>query len=180
MARAKRSRRRARATLLRGGPRWVAFARPRRMGAIFVLLAILGAAPAAGLLARSLAFGGSTSEPRTAVIVDQLSLTQPNPAFIETATDTLEGAGYTVDYFPGEEVTVDFYRNLPTHGYDLVILRVHGGRVMSEDGRRDYVGLFTSEPYSETGYLDDHKAQRLVISWYYEGSPAYFGILPHL
>jgi len=32
-----------------------------------------------------------------AAIVDQLSLTIPNQAFVETATNTLEQAGYTVD-----------------------------------------------------------------------------------
>jgi hypothetical protein len=55
----------------------------------------------------------STGSPRAA-IVDQLSLTEPNPAFTEAATDLLEQAGYAVDYFPGEEVTVEFYRQLPT------------------------------------------------------------------
>ena len=53
-----------------------------------------------------------------AAIVDQLSLTYPNQTFIETATNTLKQAGYSVDYYPGEKVTVEFYRNLPTHGYE--------------------------------------------------------------
>ena len=43
-----------------------------------------------------------------AAIVDQLSLTFPNQTFIETATNTLKQAGYTVDYYPGEKVTVEF------------------------------------------------------------------------
>lgn len=69
-----------------------------------------------------LAFAGDESSgPKKAAIVDQLSLTQPNPAFAETATGILEDAGYLVDYYPGEAVTVEFYRDLPTHGYDLIL-----------------------------------------------------------
>ncbi|MCJ7767042.1 hypothetical protein MUP79_01440 [Candidatus Bathyarchaeota archaeon] len=34
-----------------------------------------------------------------AAIVDQLSLTFPNQAFVEAAANTLKQAGYTVDYY---------------------------------------------------------------------------------
>ncbi len=68
------------------------------------------------------------SGPRAA-IVDQLSLTVPNPAFVDDATATLESDGYAVDYFPGEEATVDFYRDLPTHGYEVIVFRTHAGGV---------------------------------------------------
>ena len=54
-----------------------------------------------------------TSELKAA-IVDHLSLTAPNQTFIQTATNILKQAGYTVDYYLGEEVTVEFYRNLLT------------------------------------------------------------------
>jgi len=83
-----------------------------------------------------------------AAIVDHLSLTYPNQTFIETATTTLKQAGYTVDYYSGEKVTVEFYRNLPTHGYKIIILRVH-----STTGGHQSVSLFTSEPYSESKYV---------------------------
>jgi len=56
----------------------------------------------------------NASQPKAA-IVDHLSLTAPNQTFIETATNTLKQAGYTVDYYSGENITVEFYRNLPTH-----------------------------------------------------------------
>ncbi|NIW13776.1 MAG: hypothetical protein GWN31_07570, partial [Candidatus Thorarchaeota archaeon] len=42
-------------------------------------------------------------------IVDHLSLSQPNQTFIQTSTNILETAGFTVDYYKGEEVTVEFY-----------------------------------------------------------------------
>src|SRR4030042_6800376 len=60
-----------------------------------------------------------------AAIVDHLSLSHPNQAFVKECSETLKKAGYTVDYYKGEEVTVEFYRNLPALEYDLIVFRVH-------------------------------------------------------
>lgn len=120
---------------------------------------------------------GSATGPRAA-IVDQLSLTQPNPAFVETATNLLEEAGYTVDYYPGEQVTVDFYRDLPTRGYEFLILRVHSALTGTGEEATDDATLYTTEPYSESKYLSEQVARRLGIASYYEGGPEYFGITP--
>ena len=155
--------------------------RLRRAAVVFVGVALLSACLAAGLLLSGLVGGGSG--PRTAVIVDQLSLTFANPSFAETATDTLEQAGYAVDYFPGEQVTVDLYRNLPTEDYDLMILRVHSGMAEEADlttgekTTREYVALFTGEPYSHDKYADE-PIGRLGRATYYEGAPPLFGIGP--
>ena len=136
----------------------------------------------AGLLLGDLFWGSSTARPKTAAIVDQLSLTQPNPAFAEAATRTLEQAGYAVDYYPGEEVTVEFYRNLPTHGYDLIILRVHSGMARDNGEPTGYASLFTGEPFSEAFHdaatFQDAEAGRLGRASYYDGSPQVFGIVP--
>jgi len=123
---------------------------------------------------------GGPSGPKTAAIIDQLSLTVPNPQFAEAATGTLEKAGYTVDYFPGEEVTVDFYRGLPARGYDLILLRSHSSRLQEhwEDTEIDEVILFTSEPYSEVEYVEEQEAGQLAIARYTEGGEPYFGIAP--
>jgi hypothetical protein len=101
-----------------------------------------------------------TSQPRAA-IVDQLSLTLPNQSFIETATNTLKQAGYSVDYYPGENVTVDFYRNLPTHGYSLIILRVH-----STTGGYPSLCLFTCEHYSQFNYVSEQLSDEIVAVSY--------------
>jgi hypothetical protein len=119
----------------------------------------------------------STAGPRAA-IVDHLSLTQPNPAFTEAATDLLEQAGYTVDYFPGEQVTVEFYRNLPAWDHELIILRVHSALGRVGDRPADWVTLFTSDSYDKTSYRKDQTKQRLSKVSYYEGGPEYFGIMP--
>jgi len=119
-----------------------------------------------------------------AAIVDQGSLSPaagPNPVFIETATNILEEAGYTVDYYPGEEVTVEFYRNLPTHGYRLIILRVHSSatELQGEDFVESPVAFFTSEPYSQTKYVYEQLTDQLVVAYYPVPEPSYyFAILP--
>ena len=103
----------------------------------------------------------STGGPRAA-IVDHLALTQLNPAFAETAADLLEQAGYAVDYFPGEEVTVGFYRHLPTWGHELIILRVHSALGRVGDQPTDWVTLFTSESYDKTSYRKDQTARNTL------------------
>jgi hypothetical protein len=146
------------------------------LSATVVLISI---ALGVGLLSWNLLSDSSSpARPKAAAIVDQLSLTQPNPSFAETATSMLEQAGYTVDYYPGEEVTVDFWRNLPTHGYGLLILRVHSGLARDAGEPTDYVSLFTGEPFSATKHYEDAEAGRLSRARYYDGGPEYFAIVP--
>ena len=105
--------------------------------------------------------GGPPGPPR-AVIVDQLELTAPNPGFAEQARELLEAAGYEVDYVPGAEVTVDYYRELPSKGYEIVLLRAHAaGRELADDDYGDDVSLFTSERVSTNKYLREQR-ERLV------------------
>jgi hypothetical protein len=117
----------------------------------------------------------ASSQPKAA-IVDQLSLTIPNQTFIETATNTLKQAGYSVDYYPGEKVTVDFYRDLPTHGYKIVIFRVHSSASYS------LVTFFTSERYSQTEHVYEQLTDQLVYTSFSdeerERGITYFGIRP--
>ena len=48
-----------------------------------------------------------------AAIVDQLSVSMPNQTFVNEAVELLEKTGFTVDYYPANKVTIDFYRHLP-------------------------------------------------------------------
>jgi hypothetical protein len=110
-----------------------------------------------------------------AAIVDHLSISHPNPAFVKECTAILKGAGYGVDYYRGEEVTVEFYRNLPTHGYTLIILRAHSAYI------HKYLSLaiFTSEPYSKQRYVYEQLRNRVAsgfIEPYQEGDPRYLVI----
>ncbi len=87
-----------------------------------------------------------------AVIIDQLYSDIPNENFHRDATEYLEGAGYEVDIIKTENVTIDFYKKLPSMNYDYVIVRSHGAPDRS-DG--DLVTLFTGEKYQEDKYISD-------------------------
>jgi hypothetical protein len=125
--------------------------------------------------------GGTAT--KSAIIVDQLSLTVPSPDFISDARETLSQAGYEVDYVPGEQVTVDLYRNLPDRSYDVVLLRVHAGittEVDAETGEKteeEYVSLFTGEAYDPSRYSSE-QLNRLGAARYNEDSEPLFGIGP--
>jgi hypothetical protein len=152
-----------------------------RIAILVPAVVVLVAALVVALVLLLLRGSGGPSVPRAA-IVDQLSLTVPNPEFVQAATETLEGAGYLVDYYPGEEVTVQFYRDLATHGYKLIILRVHSGRLRSGDLETltDDVTLFSAEPYSRDMYEDEQRERRLAVARYFAGQPdpqRYFGIV---
>ena len=114
-----------------------------------------------------------------AAIVDQLSLSIPNQTFVDASTTILEEAGYVVDYYKGEKVTVDFYRNLATHGYSLIILRVHSALGSTNNPP---LALFTSEIYTTTKYIseqwNDQVTRVFFNSEIYKDSNYYFGVLP--
>jgi hypothetical protein len=126
----------------------------------------------------SLQFKPDNPDPQLkAAIADQLSLTFPNQSFIEEAATILVNANYTVDYFGGEEVTVEFYRNLPAYDYKLIILRVHSA--IRIDGGPP-VTLFTSEPYSQKSHVSEQLADQLAPVHYIIGDKEelYFAITP--
>jgi len=89
--------------------------------------------------------------PLKAAIIDQLYEDYPNEDFHQKATEYLETAGYQVDVFTTESITVDFYKSLPKKNYQFVVVRTHGV-VGSEDGS---VMLFTGERYTEDQYIQE-------------------------
>jgi hypothetical protein len=78
-----------------------------------------------------------------AAVVDELSLTDPDPAFLANATGSLSAAGYHVDYYPPSQATVSFFQTLPTLGYGLLIIRAHASRD----------AIITSQPFSQSQYV---------------------------
>ena len=143
------------------------------------LALLLGLIAVAVLLVDQMGGGPSPPDGKTAAIVDQLGLTSPGPEFVESAAAMLAAAGYKVDYFPGEEVTVSFYRSLPERGYDLVLLRAHSGRIVSDDLKAltDDVTIFSGESFVPGRYEDDVRARALIDAYYsYEATDPLFGI----
>lgn len=86
-----------------------------------------------------------------AVIIDQLNDEIPDEAFQKQATLYLEEAGYEVDLITTKEITVDFYKKLPTMNYKIVVVRTHG----ADDSDNSDVVLFTGEKYTEDKYISE-------------------------
>jgi hypothetical protein len=124
---------------------------------------------------------GKSSAERKAAIVDQLSSRFPNWTFVETTTTALEQAGYNVDYFPNENVTVEFFRNLPTFGYGIIILRVHSTATSSQR-TQEPVAIFTSERYDSSRYVYEQLNDEVVSVAFSDEErkmgTIYFGIWP--
>jgi hypothetical protein len=158
-----------------------------RQHRIAILLA--AAVAVAAIVASAWLPRGSAPEPKgppRAAIVDQLSLSFPNQGFVDRATAILRQVGYAVDYFPGEQVTVDFYRDLPLRGYAFIILRVHSALLMIGPAEQktltNEVLLFTGEPYSKEKHEYQQRTRQLAIAHYKkqdeEELKYYFGLLP--
>jgi hypothetical protein len=157
--------------------------RPFRFRRGSVIAAVVAIAALAGVAASSLFLRGAGDEagPPRAAIVDQLAFNIQNPDFVTKATNLLEQAGYQVDYYPSDRITVDFYRRLPSRGYDFILFRAHADRLQAtaNDGTKfDDVVLFTTEPYNTEKYVPDQAANRLVIAKYQTEGEPYFGAAP--
>jgi len=113
----------------------------------------------------------------TAAIIDQLSASfQENEQFIANVTRELEDYGFEVDVFQGNNITVDFYRQLPTRGYKLIIFRAHSG-ILEQDGEVMLrTVLFTNEEYSESRYALEQVYGQLTMGGACQGCPMMFGI----
>ncbi len=102
------------------------------------------------LLHYSTAAGGDHGRPR-ALVADSLCLDYPNPQLIEEIVNVLQRSGYQVDLYMCSNVTMELYTRLTD--YDLIILRVHGGKAVyiGPDGKPYVVtGLFTGMKWSKS------------------------------
>lgn len=115
-----------------------------------------------------------------AAIIDQLSLVQPNQAFIDEVTTKLEASGFKVDIYRGEEVSINFYRELPRYGYKLIIFRAHSGLLEErEDSQlvaKEAIYLLSGETYSPTKYVREQLTDQMLKAKMTEDYPAVFAI----
>jgi len=118
--------------------------------------------------------------PDTAAIIDQLHILEANPAFISEATLLLESYGFEVDVWQGSEITVDFYRKLPSLGYKFIIFRVHSGILISleEEGAKALptTYLFTAENYTTTRYIGEQLTDKVSNAVMVEDYPLVFAV----
>jgi hypothetical protein len=104
-----------------------------------------------------------------------------NATFVKTVTNMLTAAGYQVTYYKGSDVNVDFYQELPTDGYKILIFRVHSALRLDNktDTLTQPLDFFTSELYSNVAYGTWQYEHLLDIVMYNQtNSPRYFGINP--
>jgi hypothetical protein len=172
--------RRARQPRQRVGGRWRKILFGAGASALVLLLLFL----AYRIIAPSLANPPPPSpEPshRKAAIVDQTALSEPNPEFTEKAVAYLNEAGFEVDLFEGEEITVEFYRTLPTRGYQLIVFRTHSTNDFLEPAPPgEPVYLYTGERHDKVRYTYEQVTQQIMAGkvLYEEETPQLFIIGP--
>lgn len=119
----------------------------------------------------------STEAGRTA-IVDQLGLRLPNQSFIDEAERILIEAGFQVDVYPPEEVTVGLYKGISAKGYRLIVFRVHMG--VNEEAEGKPVGMFTAEPYNQFEYPVEQLRDLVASAKAYNTTEVLFAVSPKL
>jgi DNA-binding Lrp family transcriptional regulator len=108
----------------------------------------------------------TSDEPRPlAAIIDQLNETIPNKDFNEKAQQYLELAGYKVDFYTTKDITIDFYKNLPSKNYKYIIIRTHS---LEEPTYNNATFLFTGEKYDVNKYFMEQISGQLG-----KGAPIY-------
>jgi len=142
---------------------------------LFIALAIAGVVVLVRIYPMGQPSPNNPGKPRAA-IVDQLYNLQPNEAFVANVTMELEEYGFAVDLYQGDEVTVDFYRELPTHGHKLIVFRAHSGLLGGGDFYIPKTVLFTNEVYSADRYPTEQAFDRLLMGGPGPGQPILFGI----
>jgi len=88
-----------------------------------------------------------------AAIIDQIHDQIPNYELQTNATRMLEDAGYQVDLYTTKDITVEFYKKLPSMNYNFILIRTHGGEGNPDE---EYpTRLFTGEKYFTEKYTVD-------------------------
>ncbi|MCP8305127.1 MAG: hypothetical protein H3Z50_06670 [archaeon] len=87
-----------------------------------------------------------------AAILDSLYIIDPNDDFLTEANSTLSEAGFKVDIYLGDDVTVELFKELPSLNYKLVVLRVH--TAWEENPKEPAtIAFFTGTPYNDYDYF---------------------------
>ena len=95
-------------------------------------------------------FSEDTQPIEKAAIIDQLHDLIPNKRHQQKALEYLESAGYDVDVYTTEDITVDFYKKLPSMNYKFIYIRTHSLEVL-ELGNSTF--LFTGEKYNINNHI---------------------------
>ena len=103
----------------------------------------------------------SQSSLKRAALVDGLSSVYPHPQFVREIRRIMNQTGYGFDYFSEGAATLDFFFNLPNHGYSIIILRVEGVNIRVGDASP--VAFATSDQYGGGQRVSDQMRNDLGI-----------------
>ena len=93
-----------------------------------------------------------------AVILDMMYAKYPNKYFDDTVEKNLQDAGYQVDVYKTENVTVDLYKKLPTMNYKFIVFRTHG---LHKGTVEKSATIFTGEVYSKNKHYSEQIARQV-------------------
>ncbi len=86
-----------------------------------------------------------------------------------------------MDVYQGDDVTVDFYRDLRAYDYKFIVFRAHSGAIgPNPHDPKSTIGtyLFTNESYTEIKHTSDQLNDELAKAMVAEGYPYFFAICP--
>ena len=95
------------------------------------------------------------AEIKRAAIIDQLERDFPNHLLQNKTISYFEDAGYEVDLYKYEDITIDFYKNLPSMDYNFIVIRSHALAIYGDNPSS---WIFTGEKYSEKKYISEQLA----------------------
>jgi hypothetical protein len=147
---------------------------------IILILALAMLVPLAVSCGQPSTSSSTVPQKPRAGIIDQISVTENDTGFDAKAAEMLTSAGYEVDVWKGNIVTVDFYRQLPQLGYNVLILRVHSGLLYSlkDSGvtESDTTYLFTGELYSTKKHISDQLTNKVSNALMTDNYPLVFAV----
>ena len=91
-----------------------------------------------------------TTKIKKAAIIDQLYRDIPNPHYQNQTMIYLQDRGYDVDLYTTEDITIDFYKELPSMDYDFIVFRTHSLAIY---GKNPSEWLFSGEKYSNKVHI---------------------------
>jgi len=94
----------------------------------------------------------TTLKIKKAVIIDQLYRDIPDPHYQNQTMRYLLDAGYDVDLYTTEDITIDFYKELPSMDYEFILFRTHSLAIY---GKNPSEWIFSGELYSNKVHISE-------------------------
>lgn len=113
------------------------------------------------------------TRPLKVALIDEVAVTNPDPYLVSNVTRTLAKVGYTLDYYGPSEITVDFFKTLPSLGYGIIILRDHSTALSG-----DAIALVTAESFDPGKHVEEQLAGALVQAHIGSIDTNYFAFTP--